>query len=123
MGPLPLARGLYAAESKRRAPSALHGVAVDTLSSPTESAALLVTLLDVHGVDACDYGCDSADVRVYLVSVYGGEGTKVGDRVGCWIVGETHPLPKPDVPALILALLRLATGDRDGALAALRGAS
>jgi hypothetical protein len=81
-------------------------VALLALSSPTESAALLTALLD----GKCD-----ADVRVgldgkMLIVAYWGRGLM-----------PAHEVTK--APALILAILRLAPGDRDGALAALRVAA
>jgi hypothetical protein len=89
-------------------------VALLALSSPTESAALLRALLERCGVDS------------FRVGILSGSQTGVTIREEALLVGhERAPsvaVPQPNIPPLVLALLRLAPGDRDGALAALREA-
>ena len=92
-------------------------LALTALSSPTESAALLRALLERCVVDAHDHSEDAWDGECDKEIV-----TR-GDATGVHFSDYEMMTPVPSVPALVLALLRLAPGDRDGALAALRGAS
>jgi len=107
--PLPFADRLYAYESRRRAPSDLHRVALDVVEHPFLAAVALRGLLEALGIAAPshDYGTTT-------------------DRVICLVrrtnAVDVFPLGVARLPMVYLALLDIpldAPDRRERALAAL----